>query len=143
MLHGRPPRPAPDGGPAVTEKFLPQRVPIEQFGAGGFRFGGMSHQGALMVLPSGMRAWPVTGLAQLVSSDLEALAKEREQIDFVVIGTGQAMQRLPQPIVAWFREKGLGFEVMATSPAVHVYNVVVAEGRRVAALLMPTGDQNG
>ena len=32
---------------------LPRRVPIDGYGKGGFRFGGMSHRGSLLCLPSG------------------------------------------------------------------------------------------
>ncbi len=39
---------------------LPLRVPVEGYGKGGFRFGGMSHRGSLLCLPSGLWAWPVT-----------------------------------------------------------------------------------
>ena len=38
---------------------LPGRYAIDAFGAGGFRFGDMSHRGSLLILPSGMWAWPV------------------------------------------------------------------------------------
>ncbi len=35
-------------------------APIDGYGKGGFRFGGMSHRGSLLCLPSGIWAWPVT-----------------------------------------------------------------------------------
>jgi uncharacterized protein len=142
MQAGRPPPHVPDLRAAAV-KFLPQRAPIEQFGAGGFRFADMSHQGGLMVLPSGMRACPVTDVSQLTVADLAGFVEERDGIDFVVIATGDTMMRLPRPVEELFRGQGLSREVMATSPAVHVYNVVVGEGRRVAALLLPTGKSNG
>lgn len=123
-------------------KFLPQRAPIEQFGSGGFRFAGMSHQGGLMVLPSGMRAWTPTSLAALTPEDFAPLVAEKAAIDFVIIGTGAVMARLPSPVTVFLRGHTLPFEVMATSPAVHIYNVVVVEGRRVAAAFLPVDRAN-
>ena len=38
---------------------LPLRVPVDGYGKGGCRFGGMSHRGSLLCLPSGLWAWPV------------------------------------------------------------------------------------
>ena len=44
---------------------LPRPAPIDAYGNGGFRFGGMSHRGSLLCFPDGIWAWPVTGLAEL------------------------------------------------------------------------------
>ena len=38
---------------------LPRQVPVDGYGKGGFSFGGMSHRGSLLCLPSGLWAWPV------------------------------------------------------------------------------------
>lgn len=114
-------------------KFLPQRAAIEQFGAGGFRFAGMSHQGSLLVLPSGMRAWRPQAFADLLSADFDAVLAERDEIDLLLLGTGAAMARLPQDIAINLKSSGINVDAMSTSSAIHVYNVVVAEGRRVAA----------
>ena len=43
----------------LTPPHLPQPAPIEAYGKGGFRFGGMSHRGSLLCLPDGIWAWPV------------------------------------------------------------------------------------
>lgn len=123
-------------------KHLPERAHIEQFGAGGFRFAGMSHQGSLLVLPSGMRAWRPKAPDDINPDDIAGLVAEREGIDFVLFGTGTGMQRLPSAVMAVLREHGIAHEVMATSPAVHVYNVTVQEGRRVAAALIAVDRAN-
>ena len=123
-------------------KHLPQRAHIEQFGAGGFRFAGMSHQGSLLVLPSGMRAWRPTAPDDVTPEDLSALLAERGGIDFVLVGTGKAMVRLPPAVAAVLKDHGIAHEVMATGPAVHVYNVTVQEGRRVAAALIAVDRAN-
>ena len=46
------------------------------------------------------------------------------------------MARLPDGLSRRLRAAGLRFETMATGPAARVYNVLVDEGRRVAALLI-------
>jgi uncharacterized protein len=106
-------------------KFLPQRYAIASFGNGGFRFGDHSHLGHLLVLPSGMRAWD--------SLDFSLVLPERAEIDFVLMGTGQQMLRPPKFIFEFFAKQNLPFDFMSTSSAVHTYNQVLSEGRRVAA----------
>jgi uncharacterized protein len=124
----------------MTPKFLPTREPIDSFGAGGFRFGGMSHQGAVLILPSGMRAWNVTSLAASTADDFAEFVRERNDIDMLLIGSGARMDVLPQTVRTLLFEHKIPYDVMTTSAAVHIYNVVVAEGRRVAAGLVTVAD---
>lgn len=105
-------------------KFLPQRFAIASFGSGGFRFGEHSHLGHLLVSPSGMRAWD--------GADFTLLLAEREQIDFVLMGTGTTMIRPAKSIFEFFELSKIQFDFMSTSSAVHTYNQVLSEGRRVA-----------
>ena len=110
-------------------KLLPQRLAIASFGEGGFRFGDMSHRGHLLVLPSGMRAWD--------GVDLSGFLAEKDAIDFVVIGTGAGLKRIP---LAALEAEGLYADVMTTSAAVHSYNLMLGEARRVAAGFMAVGE---
>ena len=82
-----------------SSAFYPSRAPIDAYGNGGFRFAGMSHQGSLLVLPSGMHRWDVTDLASLKPSDFDAVFKEASDIDFLLLGTGMVMNRPGADIV--------------------------------------------
>lgn len=117
-------------------KHLPGRHPIEKFGDGGFRFGGMSHRGSLMVLPSGMSALQASSLETLDPKSLQGLATEKDDIDFLLIGTGEHMQRLPQHLQAWLSSQNLRADIASTGAAVSTYNILLAEDRRVAAVLI-------
>ena len=112
-------------------KFLPQVLPIISFGDGGFRFGSHSHLGSLLVLPSGMRAWD--------GVDFGAILAEKAQIDFVLLGTGANMFRPDRRTIALLASEGLNLDFMNTSSAVHTYNVMLAEGRRIAAGFLAVG----
>jgi uncharacterized protein len=117
-------------------KYLPGRHAIEKFGEGGFRFGGMSHRGSLVVLPSGMRALAPRTIEELSHGDLAELAAERDAIDFLFIGTGAKMRHLPRPLSEWFDRMAIRHDAMSTPAAVSNYNVLLAEERRVAAILI-------
>jgi uncharacterized protein len=121
-------------------RFLPSREPIDSFGAGGFRFGGMSHQGSVLILPSGMRAWTVSALQQSTPVDFAEFIRERSAIDMLLIGSGGAMEMLPVVVRKHLVEHGIAFDVMTTSAAIHIYNIVLGEGRRVAAGLVSVAD---
>ncbi len=118
------------------EKFLPRQATIEHFGAGGFRFGGMSHQGSLLILPSGMRAWQPTATIDLTPQDFSGLLTERASFDFLLIGTGPTMSRLPPAVSTFLKSELPRFDIMSTSAAIHTYNIVLAEKRRIAAALI-------
>jgi uncharacterized protein len=115
-------------------KFLPQVYSIASFGDGGFRFGDHSHLGSLLILPSGMRAWNVG--AKLSPQDFTEVLQEKSAIDFIVLGTGAVMMRPPRDVLSFFAAKNLNVDFMSTSSAVHTFNVMLAERRRVAAALV-------
>jgi uncharacterized protein len=115
-------------------KFLPQVFSIASFGDGGFRFGTHSHLGSLLILPSGMRAWEIGESLNL--KDFISLIAEKTAIDFVLLGTGVEMIRPPREVLKFFAGENLSVDFMSTGSAVHAFNVMLAEGRRVAAALV-------
>ena len=61
--------------------FLPGQHPIDAYGEGGFKFGGMSHRGSLLALPSGVYAWEVATAAEVDEASLaRVLAEEAEAV---------------------------------------------------------------
>lgn len=115
---------------------LPRPAPIEAYGNGGFRFGGMSHRGSLLCFPDGIWAWPVDGLAELNEAALEPVFARVSALDVFLIGTGQDLWVLPQALRARFRDLLLSVDAMATGAAVRTYNILLAENRRVGAGLI-------
>jgi uncharacterized protein len=124
----------------VSDGFVPGRHVIDAYGAGGFRFAGMSHVGSILATLSGVHAVSARELSQLrVESFAPLLAELAEapgSTELLVIGLGEKMARLPPPLATRLRGAGLRLEVMATGPASRIYNVLLAENRRVAALLL-------
>lgn len=120
----------------MQEKFLPGQHLITKFGDGGFHFGGMSHLGSLLILPSGMRALGAEVLSEVQPSMISGLVDEKAEIDFLLIGTGKTIAHAPAALSAWLRREAINFDVMDTPAALRTYNVVADEGRRVAAILI-------
>ena len=111
----------------------PARAAIDAYGNGGFRFAGMSHQGSLLVLPSGMYRWDVSDLASLNAKDFEQVFAEAKDIDFLLLGTGAAMGRPAKTIIEIFARQNLPLDFMSTGSAVRTYGVLLAEKRKIAA----------
>jgi uncharacterized protein len=105
----------------------PGRPPIDAYGSGGFRFAGMSHKGSILILPTGVYDWDGTSFA--------AVFNEKDTIEFLLLGTGKDMLRPPKPVREAFASRGLVLDFMSTGSAVRTWNVLLAEGRRVAAAL--------
>lgn len=109
------------------------RVPVDSYGQGGFRVQGAVHAGPLGLVPEGIVTW--AGLP-----DLGPFLERAETFDVLLVGTGASMGSLPEGFAAARRAleaRGAGVEIMATPSACRTYNVLLGEGRRVAAALMP------
>jgi uncharacterized protein len=127
------PRPA-----AVTIRaaHYPGRAPLDTYGNGGFRFAGMSHRGSLLCLPSGIYGWDVTEAAAIDEGALARVFAEAESIDTLLVGTGRDIAPLSGGLLERLREARIVTEAMSTGAAVRTFNVLLAEGRQVAAALV-------
>jgi uncharacterized protein len=116
----------------TTEVSFEGRLPIDGYGPGGFRVAGAVHLGPMALLPEGIVVWD--GLP-----DFGPFLERAASFDVLLVGTGADMA--PFPGFAEGRARleaaGPGVELMGTPSACRTYNVLLAEGRRVAAALMP------
>jgi uncharacterized protein len=120
----------------ADDRHLPQAVAIEAYGKGGFRFGGMSHRGSILCLPSGIWAWPVTAASEIDDEALERVFAASGALDLFMIGSGTHMWPMPEALRWRFGDARIGVDVMQTGPAIRTYNILFAEGRRVGAALV-------
>lgn len=118
------------------QRFLPGRHQIETFGNGGFRLGDVSHQGSIVITPSGARVCDALDVDALQLADFAVLISEKTEIDMVIIGTGREVKPLPKALMQYLREQNIAYDTMSTNAAVRTYNVVEAENRRVAAVMI-------
>jgi uncharacterized protein len=100
----------------------------------------MRHEGSILATPKGVRAIEAVSVDDLDQRLLARLFIELDaapgSIEFVVVGAGARMAPLPNALRAALVARGVRFETMATGPALRVYNVMLSEGRRVAAALI-------
>ncbi len=96
----------------------------------------MSHRGSLLCLPSGLWAWPVTQPSDLTEAAFERVFAEASDIGLFLIGAGRDPWVMPDPLRLRFHQAKISVEVARTGTAVSTYNILLGEGRRVAAGLI-------
>ncbi len=117
--------------------FLPGAHAIDGYGAGGFRFGGMSHRGSILALPSGVYAWAPAIPAEITIESLAHLFAEAPGlIEHLLLGTGAAPVPLNLALRQRLRLAGIRAEPMQTGAAARTYSILLGEKRRVAAALL-------
>lgn len=119
----------------ITPIIPGDRMIIDAYGPGRFRISGQAYEQAVLVFPDEVRIWAVSALDQIDAESL-ALAVEK-QVEVLLVGTGPKMQLLPAAVKQALRTQGVGVDVMDTGAACRTYNILMAEGRRVAAALLP------
>jgi uncharacterized protein len=117
--------------------FLPGAHAIDGYGAGGFRFGSMSHRGSILALPSGIYAWSAVVPADIDVASLGALfAEPQGSIEHLLVGTGPELVALGVALRKRLGEAGIKAEPMATGAAARTYSILLGEKRLVAAALL-------
>jgi uncharacterized protein len=104
-------------------------------GAGYVRIGETDYRENLLVTPERLvEGWAPRGFEALAESDFAALAALRPE---VALFGGGATMRFPHPrLTRALTEAGIGLDVMDTPAACRTYNILAAEGRRVAAAIL-------
>lgn len=108
---------------------------IESYGATGFRISGVEHQGGVMLKAEACAPW--LGADALDQTALLAAREFLDGCEVVLVGTGKRTQFMPPSQRAALRAAGLVIEVMDTGAACRTYNVLLGDGRKVGALLLP------
>lgn len=93
------------------------------------------YERSLIVFPDEVIAdWPPGDFDALRAEHLQAIIERKPEI--VLLGTGTKL-RFPRPeIMRPLIEAGVGYEVMDATAAFRTYNILVGEGRRVAAAVI-------
>jgi uncharacterized protein len=85
-----------------------------------------------------IEGWPPRSISEATEADLQGVLDLQPEI--LLLGTGRR-QVFPSPqLLALLYRARVGFEVMDTGAACRTYNVLVSEGRNVAAALIVERD---
>lgn len=104
------------------------------YGPGYVAVSRVRYETSIVVTPSSVTAWTVSGFDTLSTADFAiVLALEPEVLIF---GTGRVMRFPERALTLALAAAGIGLEVMDSGAACRTYNILAAEGRKVAAAIL-------
>jgi uncharacterized protein len=108
---------------------------VTAYGADYVEINLVRHSGSILVLPQApVIPWPVSSFDQLSAEHFLMLIDSAPEV--VVFGSGERL-RFPHPrLTAALTAKRIGVETMDFKAACRTYNILMAEGRKVAAALL-------
>jgi uncharacterized protein len=110
---------------------------IEAYGDGGFRLSTGRHEGSLLIVRDEAQPWPVGSMADLTPEHFApVLEAGRAEVEFVLLGAGASNALPPRAVRDALQRAGVGLEFMDTPQACRFYNILTAEGRKLAAALI-------
>lgn len=122
----------------ITPLIPAGRQIIESYGGGRFRVSGVSFASSILVFPDRALPWAPHLPAEITLDSLDEVARAGTagSVDVLLIGCGTRMTMIPGALRRALRDSGIVIEPMDTGAACRTYNVLVAEGRKVAAALI-------
>lgn len=108
---------------------------VRAYGPGVLRIGERSYDASLIVTATALiERWRPRRMEDLALDDLEPVLVLQPEV--LLIGSGQRQKFPDRAILTSLYRARVGFEIMDTGAACRTYNVLVAEGRNVAAALI-------
>jgi uncharacterized protein len=105
------------------------------YGEGYVAVNGRRIDKSVVVLPDRIvEDWPPQAFDALAAEHFELLAGLGREI--ILLGTGTRLRFPPAQVLRPLIQVGLGVEVMDIRAACRTYNILMAEGRKVAAALL-------
>ena len=109
---------------------------INAYGEGGFRISGRSYRGSVLVLPTQTLQLDARTAAELAGHHLEPVAAFSPGIELLLAGCGAEIALFDDSVFGALKSGGVAVEAMNTGAACRTFNVLLAEDRRVAAVLI-------
>ncbi len=114
---------------------------IGAYAPGDARIHGETYTTSLLVWPRRIVTdCPVTSIDMLTPADLAPIVEGAPEV--LVIGTGERQRFPDQATLAPLMTARIGYEVMDNAAACRTFNVLLAEGRHAALLLLTDPDAN-
>jgi uncharacterized protein len=119
----------------VTPRVAAGALILQAYTPEGFTVGGAFHKGALLLAKNLLQPLDVAAVADLAPQHVAGLAGK--EIRYLILGCGAKPVLPPQAFAAALKAAGMACEPMTTAAACRTYNVLLGEGRDIAALLIP------
>jgi uncharacterized protein len=107
---------------------------VTGYGPGYIEINGERHAGNLILEAASVQRWGVAGFESLRAEDFDPVLSLEPEV--VLLGTGLRHRLVHPRLTALLARSGVALETMDTKAACRTYNILVADGRRVAGALL-------
>jgi uncharacterized protein len=108
---------------------------VRGYGPGQLRVGERTHTSSVILTATAIiEGWRPGSVQDLTAADLEPVLGLAPEV--LLLGTGAHQQFPDSAVLRILYEQRIGVEIMDTSAACRTFNVLVSEGRSVAAALI-------
>ncbi|MEZ0231276.1 MAG: Mth938-like domain-containing protein [Methylophilaceae bacterium] len=108
---------------------------ITGYGEGWVEVNHIRYTENMIVMPEAVKAdWAIGSFDDLSEAAFVQLAELKPEV--VLLGTGKTHRFIHPKLSRALTESGIGIECMDTAAACRTYNILMAEGRNVAAALL-------
>ena len=109
---------------------------INSYGPGCFRIAKIVYKTSVLVFPERTISWPVKEMSEVSLLSFAELINSTPSVEVLLVGCGTRMERLETNLQRALRENGITADSMDTGAACRTFNLLLAEGRSLAASLI-------
>jgi len=120
----------------MSEEAARPRKVVTAYGDGGFRIAGDRVEGSVIVFPEFFLPWAVARKSEVGPASFSDVMENAHQVDILLLGCGKAPPLVSEHIRNALRPHGVIVDAMETGAACRTFNILLAEGRAVAAALI-------
>jgi uncharacterized protein len=121
-----------DVTPALEEK----HQQIESYGPGQLIISGATYTSPVIVFPETTIAWSASSVSELTIEHFAPLVEQSSNVEILLLGCGNMQEFVAPSLRRELRtQHHITLDSMDTGAACRTFNILLAEGRRVAAAL--------
>ncbi len=110
---------------------------VASYRGGAFNVAGTRYEGSILLFRDRVAAWPVAAVGAIDAQALAALVAAADPpVELLLIGCGARLVPVAPDLRQALKARGIAVEPMDTGAACRTFNVLTAEERRVAAVLI-------
>ena len=117
----------------ITPEIPKDQKIIKSYGESFFKVNDEEYSENIIVQADKVTTWEVSCFDEINTCSFSDLD---ESIEILIISCGEKHLPLDPKLQSYFHEKNISVEVMTTAAACRTYNILLSEGRQVAAALL-------
>ena len=90
----------------------------------------------IILFPDKVYPWDISNAQNISGASLAPLFEHSQACELLLIGCGQVHMPVPSDLYLGLKKRSIALEMMNTGAACRTYNVLLSEGRDVAAALL-------